>query len=222
MVNNKSKSKSKSMKGGSLLNDGQPKSQGPYVLTINKFKNNKYLIKDDKRFESTKEFSPASGAELDYNPALWNDHDGIRNSHNCYTYALGKIVPGLESKAQPGYASGYDHIEDYDCESFYNRLKNDSPASYVEKFDNSCVAGFYKVFLALDPQNDYHWWRMNSDGYWSHKPGSTEVVDVDASGKKIKNPLKANRNYQTLNYYKPCFFACVYSDLARSLDDIYS
>ena len=63
---------------------------------------------------------------------------------------------------------------------------------------------------------------MNSDRYWSHKPGSTDVVDVDASGNKIKNPLKANRNYQTLNYYKPCFFACVYSDLARSLDDIYS
>ena len=51
------------------------------------------------------------------------------------------------------------------------------------------------------------------------------ALQPKASGLKtdqIKDPLKANRNYSSLNYYKPCFFACVYSYLARSLDDIYS
>lgn len=200
------------------------KSNKPYIIEIKKIKNNEKLIDTNESFESFKDLSPLSGSELKYNPKLWNKNSQIKESHNCYTYALGKIVKGLDSKAQPGYASGYQHIEDndYQCKSFRERLKKDSPGSYLEKFDNACLPGFYKIFLALDPQNDYHWWRQNSNQYWSHKPGSTDVVDVDADGKKIKNPLKANRKYNSLNYFKPCFFACVYSDLARSMDSIYN
>ena len=202
-------------------------SKAPYILKIYKIHKNKNL----KMFNSNnaiknilKEFSPLSGSEQEYNPELWNTDYNIKDTHNCYTYALGKIVKGLKSKAQPGYASGFKHINDneYKCESFYNRLKKDSPGTYLEKFDNACLPGFYKIFLVLDPQNDYHWYRQDNNSYWSHKPGSTDVINVDASGNTIKNPLKANRNYSSLNYYKPCFFACIYSDLTRSLDNIYN
>ena len=199
-------------------------SKRPVIFTIPIMKKNEiYLKKKKEMFESKKDFSPISGSELEYNPDLWNKKYQIKDTHNCYTYALGKIIRGLKSKAQPGYASGFNHIGDneYNCESFRERLKKDSPGSYLEKFDKSCLPGFYKIFLALDPGNDYHWWRQNKDTYWSHKPGSTDVVDVDADGKKIKNPLKANRKYDYLDYYKPCFFTCIYSDLARSLDTIY-
>jgi hypothetical protein len=198
-------------------------SNKPYVLKIKKFKKNEELLNSNNLLESILEFSPLSGSEFEYNPDVWNNDYNIKNTHNCYTYALGKVVLGLESKAQPGYASGFDHIDDseYDCKYFRERLKNDSPASYLEKFDNACLPGFYKIFLALDPMNDYHWWRQDKSRYWSHKPGSTEVVNLDSSGNTIKNPVKANRKYDTLNYYKPCFFACIYSDLARSIDSIY-
>ena len=200
------------------------KSNRPYIIEIKKFKSNEYLVNSKERLRFSKPLSPKSGSELEYNPNLWNDNYNIKNSHNCYTYALGKIVKGLNSKAQPGYASGFNHIDDkdYDCKSFRKRLKKDSPGSYLEKFDNSCLPGFYKVFLALDPQNDYHWYRQDNNSYWSHKPGSTDVINIDASGKKINNPLIANRKYDSLNYNKPCFFACIYSDLARSIDYIYS
>ena len=199
-------------------------SNKPYIMEIKKIKNNESLINSNEILQFNKEFSPVSGSEFNYDPDKWNKNYKIKDSHNCYTYALGKIVNGLDSKAQPGYASGFEHIEDdeYKCESFRERLKKESPGSYLEKFDNACLPGFYKIFLALDPQNDYHWWVQNTSKFWSHKPGSTEVVDIDASGDKIKNPLKANRNYSSLNYYKPCFFACIYSDLARSIDTIYN
>jgi hypothetical protein len=197
------------------------KSKKPYILIINKFKNNNKLVNVDNYKKS---ISPLSGSELDYDPNLWNNDYKIRDSHNCYSYAMGKIVKGLDSKAQPGYASGFNHIEDddYDCKAFRERLKKDSPGSYLEKHDNACLPGFYKVFLALDPKNDYHWYRQDKNMYWSHKPGSTDVINIDASGNKISNPLIANRKYSSLNYYKPCFFACIYSDLARSIDSIYS
>jgi len=199
------------------------KSNKPYILNIKKFKKNESLLDPKIMLKSSKEFSPLSGSEFEYDPDKWNNDFNIKNTHNCYTYALGKIVPGLDSKAQPGYASGFNHIGDseYDCNYFRERLKKDSPANYLENFDNSCLPGFYKVFLALDPKNDYHWWRQDKSSYWSHKPGSTEAVNIDASGNVIKNPLKANRKYDSLNYYKPCFFACIYSDLARSIDSIY-
>ena len=144
-------------------------------------------------------------------------------SHNCYSYAFGKIIKGLRNKAQPGYSSGFEHIrnDEYNCEYFYERLKKDAPATYIEKFDNQCLPGFYKIFLALDPGNDYHWWRQDSNKYWSHKRGSSYVYDVDSQKQKIKNPYLSNRNFEGRNYKKPCFFACVYNDLARSLDTIY-
>ncbi len=201
------------------------KSEKPHILVIGKIKNDKNMLDNpEKLLAATKEFSPLSGSELEYNPKLWNENDHVRTTHNCYSYAMGKIRKGLDSKAQPGYASGFNHISnsDYDCKHFYRRMKKDVPGSYLESFDKPCLKGFYKIFFVLDPKNDYHWYRMDSDGYWSHKPGSTNATNLDASGEKIKNPNLANRKYNSLNYYKPCFFACVYSDLSRSLSNIYN
>jgi hypothetical protein len=211
----------------STESNGKRKSKAPYILIIHKAqkKEEMILLNNTKELLSyTKEFSPSSGSEQEYEPDKWNSDFSIKMGHNCYSYALGNIVPKLNSKAQPGYSSGYKHIydKDYKCKNFYRRLKKDSPGSYIEKFDNKCLPGFYKIFLALDPKQDYHWYRMHPDGYWSHKPGSTNVIDVDASGNKIKNPLIADRKYDSLNYFKPCFFACVYSDLTRSLANIYN
>ena len=209
-----------------MLNNN--KSYKPYILNIKKFKNNEDLLYISNNYSNnnnklSKKKSPLSGSELDYKPELWNENNNIRTSHNCYSYGLGKIVKNLKSKAQPGFASGFNYIHnsDYNCKNFRLRMRKDSPGSYLEKFDNACYPGFYKVFLALDPGNDYHWWRQDSNGYWSHKPGSSKVTNLDASNNNIINPLLSDRNFKHRNYHKPCFFACIYSDLARSLNTIY-
>tara|TARA_Y200000002_G_C22626425_1_gene640477 strand:+ start:483 stop:1079 length:597 start_codon:yes stop_codon:yes gene_type:complete len=192
----------------------------PYLLKINFKKNENLLYFNEK---SKKNLSPTSGSELPYEPQKWNV-DGIKNTHNCYGYALGKRVKKIKNKQQPGYSSGFKHIEnkEYECKYFYDRLKKDVPASYIEKFDNKCLPGFYKIFLALDKTNDYHWYVQNNNKYWSHKPGHSKVTNVDASKKYIKNPKLANRNYGYLNYKTSCFYACVHSDLSRALDNIYN
>jgi hypothetical protein len=206
------------------------RNKSPKLVRIKEISNGNEMIsyfpKELLALKNNSNFSPLSGSELPYDPEKWNEKSGIRTTHNCYSYALGKIRSGLNSKAQPGYASGHNHInnKDYECKEFYDRLRKDSPGTYLQKFDIACKPGFYKIFLALDPQNDYHWWRqdgMNNEGYWSHKPGSTEVKNVDASGKKISNPLLSDRNFKSLNYHKPCFFACIYSDLSKSMSTIY-
>ena len=50
---------------------------------------------------------------------------------------------------------------------------------------------------------DYHWYRNDNNGRWSHKPGFGQVTDKDASNNYIYNPQNANRNYSStsgLNY----------------------
>lgn len=67
----------------------------------------------------------------------------------------------------------------------------------------------YKVALVIDNQYkygdkykyDYHWYRQNSDGTWSHKPGTTPVTNLDASKNIIMDPLECDRNVEDgLNY----------------------
>jgi hypothetical protein len=55
--------------------------------------------------------------------------------------------------------------------------------------------GYHPVALVVDPGGDYHWYRQDSHGLWSHKPGNTPANNVDASGNLITNPETADRNY---------------------------
>jgi hypothetical protein len=198
-------------------------SQTPYLLTIPKIGSKHDNFDNYKIKKAQLRLSPLSGSENDYDPDKWNKILKIKDTNNCYAYAMGKTIPKLSSKPQPGYASGftYSNTRNFECASYYERLKKDNPGTYLTQFDESCIPGFYKVFLALDVGNDYHWWRQDSNQLWSHKPGSTDVVNKDGSGELIENPLISNRKFRVRNYSTPCFFSCINSDLSRVLDEIY-
>jgi hypothetical protein len=188
-----------------------------------------YLVALDDIFENANNnidsnrpgFSPISGSEPEYNPKKWNNNIRIKSTHNCYAYVLDRILSGRRSKPQPGYYAGYPVLtkEDYKCDNFYERLKKDNPALYQVTFEDRCKKGFHKGFLALDDKEsdqDYHFYIQNKSGYWSHKPGATDVRDVDASGKKIINPFLADRVYPEYKYNKPCFFFCLNPKLSKA------
>ncbi len=82
-----------------------------------------------------------------------------------------------------------------------------------------CPEGTYKIALVVDsdndpniadilyydsenecyviqPDTDYHWYRQNPDGTWSHKLGVGEVTNLDASGNIIYDPQVCNRDYR--------------------------
>jgi hypothetical protein len=173
----------------------------------------------NKNFKGRILFSPLSGTEPSFDPVKWNKPT-IKQNHNCYSYAFNQINPTRKGKAQPGYYSGFNHIEDneYNCQSFYQRLKKDNPSLYLTSFEQPCVKGFNKGFIAIDDKKDdqdYHFYRLDKNKKWSHKPGRTEVTKIDASGSEIDNPLTANRDYQYFAYKKPCFFFCAHPKLGR-------
>lgn len=210
-----------------MKNNSNNKDSSPYIIamkeTIRSFKDYNLDGKDGDREYNKEQFSPLSGYESKYEPERWNNNE-VQYNHNCYAYVLNTIASKRKGKPQPGYFSGFGPLadKDYSCLEFYNRLKKDIPSMYLASFDEKCKRGFYKGFIAIDDNNsggnstDYHFYKMDKSGYWSHKPGRNPATNLDASGRKIINPSLADRKYEYFNYSKPCFFFCLNNKLARS------
>ena len=190
-------------------------TKSPYIAVINEHYNNN----NNNNNNNNTDFSPLSGSEPKYIPNKWNYNPHIKNSHNCYAYVLNRYSHKMKNKAQPGYFSNFSSLKqyDYNCQSFYIRLKKDIPSLYLISFNKKCKKGFYKGFIAIDDKEedqDYHFYRQDSNGYWSHKPGRQDVIDYDSDKQPIKNPVKSNRKYTNFNYSTPCFFFCINNKLS--------
>jgi hypothetical protein len=84
--------------------------------------------------------------------------------------------------------------------------ENFLPTTFCDK----CPEGYSKVALVVDKGTDYHWYRQDSNGMWTHKDGSNPVKNFDAKKVKIFNPKQISRDYgDDLNYENFCGFFCV-------------
>ena len=132
-----------------------------------------------------------------YNPAIWNTA-AVQPNNNCYNYANNRIT---NTFAQPGRATGH----------MYTQLNNCAAAGAVEpgavsdglhpvpNFAGHLTAGHgYYVALVLWPGTDFHWYRQDKVGCWSHKPGSTAARNIDNAGHAIADPKIANRGPYTV------------------------
>jgi hypothetical protein len=148
----------------------------------------------------------------------------LRESHNCYSYLLNLKSTEAERlcmieyedlnycrRSQPGYAAGYDALDkkDLSCPEVMKRTLADNPNIKPADINTKCDFDSYKGALVVDPGTDYHYYRLNDEGYWTHKPGYKPSTAYDASGNLIYNPEKANRNYGRLNYKNFCGYFCV-------------
>ena len=140
--------------------------------------------------------------------------------HNCLAYALmdRDDIQHRQGKPQPGDVNGCpDQCPDLTDDDYTNhpaeivrRLRRDfntEPHELIFPEDENTdphvpPCGYYKAALLIAKQNnmfDYHFVRQDSNGFWSHKPGSTPVENVDASGRLITNPETADFFYDPHN-----------------------
>ena len=162
-----------------------------------------------RQIEFFDELLPVSGSEPDYFPSKWNNLQFIK-TNNCYAYVLNDLDI-RDKKPQPGYFSGIK--KDYSsCHSIFSRVLKDNPQIYKIGSNSPCKSGYYKGYLALHPNKDYHFYRQDSNGYWSHKPGKNKVTNLDSKNKLITNPSKANKDYKQFNYSNECNFFCIPSN----------
>jgi hypothetical protein len=171
--------------------------------------------------------SPRSGMEPVLNLAGWNKISNLKNSHNCFSYAMNTVDKVLMNKCnetpecnvgtpQPGYASGHGEFSnDHEkgCSDMVSRLIGDNYDIKYTEFENKCPNNTSKIALIVDPKRDYHFLRQDSNGYWSHKPGSMDVTTKDASKRPILRPDLAYFTYKhkdgPLAYTKFCGYYCV-------------
>lgn len=136
-----------------------------------------------------------------YDPAVWNDANGIQYSNNCYNYACNIQT---NTFAQPGRASGNMYGQ-LDCQEVGAGAQSDGLASVSANGNCGCFCCCHRVALVIWPGYDFHWYRLDRNGRWSHKPGGTQATNVDNSGHLIDDPQTADRGLYTVF----CGFYCV-------------
>lgn len=174
--------------------------------------------------------SPQNGYEPSYEPLRWNGRKELRETHNCFAYAMNVHDPKQVRNCkltkdcnvpfhQPGSASGHPGFRTQKlktCPNMVARLLGDNPSMKMTTFTGKCPAHTSKIALVVDPDEDYHFFRQDSNGLWSHKPGGTAVTNLDANDRLIYDPAIASRDYtpngSKLNYDTFCAYMCVPRD----------
>lgn len=129
-----------------------------------------------------------------YDPTPWNDSNGVQFNNNCYNYACDIRT---NTFAQPGQASG-NMYSSIDCVEVGDGAVSDGLAPVGCDAGCGCSDCHHQVALVIWPNADFHWYRKDRDGRWSHKPGGTQATNLDNSGNLITDPRTADRGPYTV------------------------
>jgi hypothetical protein len=129
-----------------------------------------------------------------YTPALWN-HAPVQANNNCYNYANNQIT---NTFAQPGRATGHMYPWPPTCTGVGAGAHSDGLVACANFVAPLAAGHGWYVGLVIWPGNDYHWYRQDNKGCWSHKPGGTPARDTDNSGHAIADPRTCNRGPYTV------------------------
>lgn len=120
---------------------------------------------------------------------------------NCYRYACNDPAQeGEEPYASP--APSPQPGEDFECETIKQTILNKQAK---EATNGECPKCYYKVNLVIKPHqgnnpSDYHWYREDDDGTWSHKLGCTPVIP------RVMSPYFDSK---LRGYTKDCGIFCI-------------
>lgn len=135
-------------------------------------------------------------------------------------------------KPQPGDYAAEHGIRDfkgnrtYTCEAMNEKILNDSwnekhpsgtPQSniYNITFEKPCKPNYYKGALVVQKGKTYHFYRQDDNIRFSHKQGTLDIENKDASGKPIYVPHLADIDYNKNNspggisYDNFCGYYCI-------------
>ena len=169
-----------------------------------------------------------SGYEPVYDPDRYNTNPLVQKTHNCWAYSMNVLDPAQLTQClgkgpecdllyhQPGgtkgLSSALQESRGRSCRVVDRLMRADVPDLKPTTFEARCPAGSSKIALVVHPGEDYHFYRQDADGWWSHKDGSNKVKRYDAEGQPIWNPETAARDYRPrgsfLNYKSFCGFYC--------------
>lgn len=128
-----------------------------------------------------------------YEPGWWNVPQ--RQPHNnCYNYATDYRT---DTFAQPGKAAGAMYPSPISGAGVKPAALADQLVDAPSATASTCPTDAHLVAPVIWPGVDFHWYRRDKTGWWSHKPGGTSAINKDNSNKSIENPQKADRGNYT-------------------------
>ena len=129
-----------------------------------------------------------------YAPAPWNGAAAIA-SNNCYNYANNhRFTSG--AWARPG-AGGGQPASSGACSRIRSAAEADGLTRRTTVPSGAMPGGGWPVALFIKPgHSDFHFYRQDKSGRWSHKPGAWPVRKCDQQGAPILNVQTAD----TLDY----------------------
>ena len=169
---------------------------------------------------------PVSGSELPYDAVKWNENALVQRSHNCFSYAFDDVRASNVKRCR---AKGKDSCrpvwpqpnvprelvrsrrDRFQCNIMHRELTEQTGVEVGNRF-TACPPGSYKISLVLATGSNYHFYRQDDSGYWSHKDGGTPAMRLDASGNVIVDPQTADRKYKRLDYDTFCGYYCARPD----------
>jgi hypothetical protein len=127
-----------------------------------------------------------------------DDSAPIVNLNNSYNYENDRVT---NTNAQPGKGSGHIFTQKDTCSgagSVFEAAISDGLLA-CSNFSDPLLAGQgWYVALALWPGHDFHFYRQDSGGCWSHKMFEEIVQYRDNSNKLIQDPKTADRGPYTM------------------------
>lgn len=130
-----------------------------------------------------------------YEPQEWST---CRIANNCYNYANNRQT---DTFAQPGNGGGTTfNLYNQDVNQVISELRAAAIADGLELTDagSSSLTGKTKIALVLWPEQDFHWYRQDCNGRWSHKRGEDEPTNLDFQQNPILSPEAADRGPYTV------------------------
>lgn len=134
-----------------------------------------------------------------YSPDIWVEKGDDQYNNNCYNYACD--IKG--TYAQPGLGGGalYKKLNCYELSKAAI-----SDGLIPIKYNTECFQECHKVALTIWSEKTFHWYRLDSNGLWSHKPGDGPPTNLDYDGNVITDPRNANRG--PFSIFCGCFCVC--------------
>jgi hypothetical protein len=150
---------------------------------------------------------PSQACRPQYDPQPWNAAAHVGLNH-CYNYATDVMT---DHAALPGEGSGTaccSTDRSVTCTKVGAAAESDKLDSTTNTTPSNPPHAHF-VALAVEPADtpgrDFHWYRRDCNGLWSHKVGNSPARDVDESGQTIVDPQSCDRG----TYKVFCgFFTC--------------
>jgi hypothetical protein len=142
---------------------------------------------------------------LKYDPQKWHTCKNFKQKNcpdeiNCYSYVLNNpnyywSVPGLGFAHEQfdKYVSVFsEHFNKMSFEDFRNTLINGASKDGLIKTDETTEKEGYYLAALFFPreEKDFHWYRKDDNGYWSHKDGQKPALNQNKKKKLITDPIE--------------------------------